>query len=226
MIKNRSRTVRAAVVAGVMALLLGPAGAAQAAVVPVSFTISGGILGIGAVDIPLPGGGTIAGDWDDVTGDFTGALTIAPFVVPASDDVPLELTVSITATPLVGTVPPDGTVGTVTTELTATINALGGVLVCNVGPIALELSTTLVEEAGVVTLVATDAGFTVPAVVATAACALADTVNGVLGLPTSDSSLELTAVLGGAPAPTPTPVTPAEVEAEVVAAAATPKFTG
>jgi hypothetical protein len=225
MIKNRSRTVRAAVVAGVMALLLGPAAAAQAAVVPVNFNITGGLLGIGAIGLPLPGGGTIAGDWDDVTGDFTGNLTIPSFTVPASDDVPLELTVSITATPLVGTVPPDGAAGTVTTSLTATINALAGVLVCDLGPIDLSLTTTLVELDGVTTLVATATGFTVPAVAATATCALAGTVNDVLGLPTSESSLELTAVLGTEPAPEPTPepVTPAEVEAAV---AATPKFTG
>lgn len=231
MLKNRSRGMRAAVVAGVMALLLGPAAAAQAAVVPVNFNLTGGLLTIAGTPIEIPAAGaSLSGDWDDVSGDFTGALNIPAFQAEVDPGLgfPVVLDVAITATPVVGTVPPDGAVGTVTTALTVNVAvALLGAS-CSLGPVNLSLSTSLAEVGEDIVLTATAAGFTVPG----AACtdpSLDTLVNGALGLPTTESAVELTGVLGEAPAPEPEPepepVTPEEAE-EIVAAQATPRFTG
>jgi hypothetical protein len=227
---NRSRSLRAAVVAGVMALLLGPAAAAQAAVVPVNFNLTGGTLVLGALPVEIPAAGaTLAGDWDDETGDFNGALSIPGFSVELGPDVsglPLTvvLDITISTTPVVGTVPPDSSVGEVTTSLTVGVAVALLSVTCELGPVELALATTLVEEGGEVLLTASAEGFNVPA----AECSdpsIADLVNPALGLPSSETSIILTAVLGEAvpPTPEPEPVTPAEVEAEV---AATPRFTG
>jgi hypothetical protein len=233
MIKNRSRIVRTAVVAGVMALLLGPAAAAQAALVPVNFNLTGGILTIGDTPIEIPAAGaTLSGDWDNESGDFSGALTIPGFEaeVDAGLGFPITLDVSITATPVTGTVPPDGAVGSVTTALTVNVGVALLGAECSLGPVNLTLATSLAELDGDIILTATQSGFTVPGGSCTDP-SLNDLVNGALGLPTTETSVELIAVLGDAPEPgpepepEPTPVTPAEAEA-IVAAAATPKFTG
>lgn len=234
MIKNRSKTVRAAVVAGVMALLLGPAAAAQAAVVPVNFNLTGGLLTIGGLPVEIPAAGaTIAGDWDDESGDFNGALTIPAFSVDlpaATSGLPLDVTLDVTidASPLVGTVPPDGAIGSVTTSLTVGVGVALLGLTCLLGPVDLILDTGLFEDGEDIVLSAGDDGFTVPA----AECsdpALGGLVNDALGLPTSQTGISLLAVLGDSPAPAPTPeptpVTPEQAEV-IVAAAATPKFTG
>jgi hypothetical protein len=229
MIKNRSRTVRAAVVAGVMALLLGPAAAAQAAVVPVNFNLTGGLLTIGGLPVEIPAtGATLAGDWDNESGDFTGALTIPAFSVDlpaATSGLPLDVTLDVTiaATPVVGTVPPDGAVGSVTTSLTVGVGVALLGLECSLGPVDLELATTLAEIGGEVELLVVGEGFTVP----TAVCSdaqLGGLVNDALGLPTSETSIALAGVLGDIVEPV-TPVTPEQVEEQIVAAA-TPKFTG
>jgi hypothetical protein len=231
MIKNRSRTVRAAVVAGVMALLLGPAAAAQAAVVPVNFNLTGGLLTIGGLPVEIPAtGATLAGNWDNESGAFDGALTIPAFSVDlpgATSGLPLDVTldVTISAGPVVGTVPPDGAVGSVTTSLTVGVGVALLGLECTLGPVNLSLATSLAEDGADIILTATGAGFTVPAAVCSDP-SLGGLVNDALALPTSETSIELVAVLGDSPAPTPepTPVTPEE--AEVIVAAATPKFTG
>ena len=232
MIKNRSKTVRAAVVAGVMALLLGPAAAAQAAVVPVNFNLTGGLLTIGSLPVEIPAtGATIAGDWDNESGDFTGALTIPGFSVDlpaATSGLPLDvaLAVTIDAGPVVGTVPPDGSVGSVTTSLTVGVGVELLGLTCSLGPVNLTLDTSLAEVGADIVLTVTGSGFTVPVAVCSDP-SLGGLVNDALALPTSETGIELIAVLGDSPAPTPepTPVTPAE-PVVVVAAAATPKFTG
>lgn len=231
MIKNRSRTVRAAVVAGVMALLLGPAAAAQAAVVPVNFNLTGGILSIGGLPIDIPAAGaSIGGDWDNESGDFNGALTIPAFSVdlPAATSglpVDVSLDVTIDAGPVVGTVPPDGAVGSVTTSLTVGVGVALLGLTCSLGPVDLELATSLAEVGEEIVLTATDAGFTVPAAVCSDPT-LGGLVNDALGLPTSETSIELIGVLGEIVTPV-VPVTPEQVE-EIVAeaVAASPKFTG
>lgn len=226
---NRSRSLRAAVVAGVMALLLGPAAAAQAAVVNVNFNITGGELVIGALPVEIPAAGaTLAGTWDDETGAFDGTLNIPAFNVsldPATSGLPIavDLAITITTTPVVGTVPPDGTEGSVTTSLSVNVNVAALTAACDLGPISLELTTTLVEEAGDVILVATATGFQIPAAVCSNPSFDA-LVNPALGLPTSETSIGLTGVLGDVvvpPTPEPEPITPAEVEAQ-----ATPRFTG
>lgn len=228
---NRSRSLRAAVVAGVMALLLGPAAAAQAAVVPVNFNLTGGTLVVGSLSLPFPTtGASLSGDWDDETGDFTGTLNVPTFTVPV-EPIPgtvVNANITLSATPVVGTVPPDQTVGSVSTSLTVAV-AVPPLADCSLGPIALELETSLAEVEGAITLTATGAGFTIPAgtCVPDSFTAL---VNGALGLPTSATSVELIGVLGEAPppAPEPEPVTPAEAEEIVVAeaVAAAPRFTG
>lgn len=233
MIKNRSRTVRAAVVAGVMALLLGPAAAAQAAVVPVNFNLTGGILSIGGLPIDIPAAGaSIGGDWDNESGDFTGALTIPGFAVDldaATSGLPLDVSLDVTidAGPVVGTVPPDGAVGSVTTSLTVGVGVALLGLTCSLGPVDLELATSLAEvgEEEEIVLTATDAGFTVPVAVCSDPT-LGGLVNDALGLPTSETSIELIGVLGEIVTPV-VPVTPEQVE-EIVAeaVAASPKFTG
>lgn len=228
MIKNRSRTVRAAVVAGVMALLLGPAAAAQAAVVPVNFNLVEGLLDIGGTAIAIPAAGaTLSGDWDNETGDFNGALVIPAFSteVDAGLGAPITLDVVITATPVVGTVPPDGTDGSVTTALTVNVGVTLLGAACSLGPVNLVLITTLGEDAaGDIILEAFQQGFTIPAAVCTQS-SFDSLVNGALGLPTTSTFIELLAVLGDSPAPEPTPEPTPEPEAEP-AVAATPKFTG
>ena len=233
MIKNRSRGMRAAVVAGVMALLLGPAAAAQAAVVPVNFNLTGGVLTIAGTPIEIPAAGaSLGGDWDDESGAFTGSLSIPPFSAEVDPGLgfPVVLDVAISATPVTGTVPPDGAVGTVTTALTVNVAvALLGAS-CSLGPVNLTLSTSLAELEGDIILTATAEGFTVPPATCTDP-SLDTLVNGALGLPTTETAVELIGVLGDAPAPEPTPepeptpVTPAEAE-EIVATQATPRFTG
>lgn len=228
---NRSRSLRAAVVAGVMALLLGPAAAAQAAVVPVNFNLTGGTLVVGGLPLEFPtSGASLAGDWDDESGDFSGALTVPTFSidVEAAPGVSVPAVITITATPVVGTVPPDQTVGSVSTSLTVGIDVTG-LAVCSLGPIDLTLQTSLAEIDGAITLTATAAGFLIPAATCDPA-GIAGLVNDTLGLPTESTSVELVGVLGDAPppAPEPEPVTPEEAEAIVVAeaAAAAPRFTG
>lgn len=226
---NRSRSLRAAVVAGVMALLLGPAAAAQAAVVPVFFSLTGGALTIGELDVEIPtdAGASLSGNWDDESGAFEGSLNIPGFSIelgPEDTGLPLtvELDIAITTGPVTGTVPPDGLVGSVSTSLTVTVGVALLGLTCSLGPVELTLDTVLEELDGDVILTASGAGFSIPA----ATCsdeALAGTVNDALGLPNSETSIVLIGVLGEAPDIDPEPVTPEEVE-EIVEAR--PAFTG
>jgi len=236
MIKNRSRGMRAAVVAGVMALLLGPAAAAQAAVVAVNFNITEGSLSISGATLPLPGG-NIAGDWDDVTGDFTGTIniptsTIEDFEVEVEGigTLSLDIDLSFTEGAVVGTVPPDGSTGSVTTAITVGIFVDAGLLVvdCSLGPVNLTLATVLDAATG--TLTATASDFAIPG----ANCvdpSLNELIDGGLGLPVSSgTALSLTAVLGELPPPTTTTTVPSGdgggESGGQGATAATPRFTG
>jgi hypothetical protein len=213
--KTRSRALRGAVVAGVMALLLGPGATAQAAVVPVNFNLTGGSLAIGAFFISLPAAGTLAGDWDDESGAFAGTLTIPNFTqeISAADSpvgLALSLDISIVATPVTGTVPPDETLGLATTSLTVTVGIASLEASCSIGPIVLdEVYTELVGGE----LIAEARGFTIPAVTESPDCAIASVITDALGLPTTSTILKLNGVLGDPPA-----------AAEVVEAA--PRFTG
>lgn len=125
--------------------MLGPAAAAQTAVVGVTFKLEEGELTIGVVDFDIPGA-TLAGGYDNESGAITGAFTIPKFPMdtagePPSGPADSKLELTITAGPVTGIVPPDGTKGTVTTSLTVVLDPSLG-KECTVGPINLSLGTS------------------------------------------------------------------------------------
>lgn len=225
---TRKRGLRALVAGAAMALLLGPGGIAQAAVVEVEFDLSAALV-LGALEVDIDGI-TLEGDWDDETGDFTdGVLTIPASVLEV--DSPLgavEATVNFAVSTVTGTVPPDGSEGAATASVDVSIGiALGGNLIdtCTIPTFNLALVTELSADG----LVAIDDSFSVGA----ASCSpaglgptIAELLNEEVGLPDSSAFICLAEDLSlcGAipdpeptPEPTPEPVTPAE---------ARPAFTG
>jgi hypothetical protein len=221
MIKTRSWGVRAAVVAGAMALLIG-AGTAQAATQRVYFTLSGGTITLGAlgtVDIPASPTSALDGQWDAATGEFSGSLAVDP--IPITDPIPA--TAFLLAGPVTGTVPADGSPGSVSVNLTIRLEALGQVCLLELG--ALQLETLLDANSGI--LLAGNDSFNIPAVGDNGgACSLASTINGLVPLPLQGAALELE-LTAAEPPPEPTPPAPEPTpEPTPEAAPATPAFTG
>ena len=221
MIKTRSWGVRAAVVAGAMALLIG-AGTAQAATQRVYFTLAGGQLTLGTlgtVAIPASTTSALDGQWDADTGEFNGTLAVDP--IPITDPIPA--TAFLIAGPVTGTVPADGTPGSVAVNLTIRLEALSQVCLLELG--ALQLDTVLDASTGV--LAASNGSFNIPAVGDNeGACSLASTINGLVPLPLQGASLQL-GFVAAEPPPEPTTTTVApQPEPEPAPAPVKPAYTG
>jgi hypothetical protein len=225
-----------------MVLLLGPGGIAQAEVVEVEFDLTAALV-LGTIEVAIEGV-TLAGDWDDETGDFEGEVVIPEQVLEVETGLPdpldvVEAAVTFEAGPVVGTVPPDGSEGEVTASVDVSIGIALLALTCSIPTFELALATNLIvdEEAETVDFVALDDAFSV----GEADCGadgLGPTVTGLLntevGLPTDEAYLCLATDLelcGEIPTP-PTPPTPPDPDPvpptpePVTPASATPAFTG
>jgi hypothetical protein len=211
MFSVRGRAGASAVTLGVvMALLVGPAVPTSAAPQPVSFSISGGQLSFAGQTVSLPPGGQLSGTWDEATGAFSGDLVLGRTTLPVDASVAnlgtINLTFDVSATRVTGTVPADGSPGSLASSFTFVISATEPLpLTCDLGPIAFELSASLSDG----TITASQSGFEVPVLVATPTCGIAQAASSLLGLPSTDSSVELVFVrdtAGAAPAVTSAPL--------------------
>jgi hypothetical protein len=226
--KTRTRALRGAVVAGVMALLMAPVAAVQAAPAPVFFVLTGGSVAVDGLGDPAPippGSASVGGNWDADTGAFTdGVLSVDPIVIEVLPGVNAEIILESGA--VTGTIPADGSPATVNVAnagLRVKVALLGADCTLNLGTLA--LSGALDASGDPVTL-SLGGEFEVTSPPAVTDTCTADTIallGNYLTFPLQVALL-LDFEAGEAPAPEPEEEVVVEAEVEVVEAA--PKFTG
>lgn len=221
----RSRSLRAAVVAGVMALLLGSAVPAQAAVVPVFFDLQGGLVSLsGLNEIPVPEDieGSLEGEWDNESGEYVGSFFVAPLALELANGFTASLSTGV----ITGTIPPDGSVGALIVPLTITV-VIPDIAECDVSLGNTVLDAQLTEEGNL--LLSGDFVAQTPTETLSCNAGIISILSGFLDFPAA-GSMDLTFVPGEPPAPGPGPGPepgPGPVPSpEAVVEAATPKFTG
>jgi hypothetical protein len=196
--RRRIGSVLASTVLVASAFALSGAQPASAAPVTVKYRLSG-TMAIAGTELPLPDNATWTGRVDRAKGTITnGKSTIPDIVIPPTESLPVAVTVRISdAAASTGTVNSKGVV-TLNVRYKAELIGLG----CTINPIAVSLSSAggvnLDKGNSFAILAAT--GFNVPAMPVTDACssAIADPANATLGLPTTDTAIQLT--LQGPPA--------------------------
>jgi hypothetical protein len=170
---------------------------ASAAPVTVTYRLSG-TMAIAGTELPLPDNATWTGRIDRAAGTITnGKSTIPDIVIPPSESLPLAVTVKITdVAPSTGTVSSTGVVS-LNVQYKADLVGIG----CAINPIAVSLSSAVGVniDKGNSFAVLGATGFNVPAIPVTGSCssAIADPANATLGLPSTDTAIQLT--LQGAP---------------------------
>jgi hypothetical protein len=225
----------------VAVLVMMPITSAEAAEHELEFANTAGTFNLTGFDPLDVGAGQagLTGTWDDETGEFQGLTSINPFSLgpPA---VPLPIVLHIDpASPTVnvtGTIDPDSGEANLSALMILTIE-VPDVATCS-GP-AFEINFTTDPPDGAAfeptpfnpdsnyTISLVSSEFTVPAVVVSETCAIADVVNQTAGFP-----LDGTAVLAfqrGTPTPPTTPTTQATTSttgATAPAATTSPRFTG
>jgi hypothetical protein len=185
----------------IVALVALPPSGTQAAPQPVTFAVAGGQIAFAGQTVAVPAGGTLIGTWDDTTGAFSGDLVIGRTTLPVDASIAnlgtINLTFDVSASKVTGTVPADGSPGTLSSTFSFVVSAVEPLpLTCELGPINFELAATLSDG----TITANQSGFQVPVLPATPTCGIAQAASGLLGLPSTASSVELVFVREGSPA--------------------------
>jgi hypothetical protein len=198
---HRSIRVMAAALGVLATLVVLPAPTTGAAPQPVTFTIAGGQISFAGQTVNLPGGGKLTGTWDEVTGEFSGDVTIGRTTLPVDASLAnlgtINLTIDVSATRVSGTVPADGSPGSLASTFSFVVSAVEPLpLTCDLGPIAFQLTATLSDG----TITASQSGFEVPVLPASPTCGIAQAASGLLGLPSTASAVELVFTLDGSPA--------------------------
>jgi hypothetical protein len=234
MLGRRRMKIAAAVVAALAVIV--PMTTASAATQELEFTNTAGSVAIGSLPaITIPAGDAgLAGTWDDVTGDFTGATQFNPISIAANPpSVPVDVVVTLGnngASNVTGTIDPTTGDVSLTASMILTLEVPALSATCSSSP----FDVNFVDDVAFAPLpfdpaedysVSLDGGFTIPAF-EVASCALADAINLAVGLPAEGGmSLDL---VRGTPAPPTTPTTSADTTSTTAATAATtsPRFTG
>lgn len=196
--RRRIGSVLASSVLVASAFALSGAQPASAAPVTVTYRLSG-TMAIAGTELPLPDNATWTGRIDRAQGTITnGKSTIPDIVIPATESLPLEVTVRISdAAASTGTVSSTGVVS-LNVRYKAELVGIG----CTINPIAVTLSSAggVNLDKGNSFAVLSATGFNVPAMPITSTCldVIADPANATLGLPSTDTAIQLT--LQGPPA--------------------------
>lgn len=194
LISHPFRVAAALVVAAAFVLVPGSPGSAAPSTV--SLNIDAGAMTVNGtvIDFIENPAAMLSGTYDPATGDFTGTLAIPSF--GQTDETSLgdgfSLSFADTSAPVTGTIPQtgSGTIGTVgfnvAVGLTGPTYTVSG---CSVVIAPMAFTTTFDAEAGSLTLTST--GFTIPEVTCTDGASDEGTVNAVLAIPTTLTSLVL-----------------------------------
>jgi hypothetical protein len=232
-------------VAIVAAVVLFTTTSAQAAIQNLEFVNTGGSVTIGslpALTLPVPGGG-IAGEWDDVSGDFEGLTTFNPITIPANPPtIPVDVVVSLNADGdpnVTGTIDPATGEAALTAAMVLSLNipALG--ITCASPSFDVSFTTDPPDGAPFEPLPFDDTttytmglvgALTVPAFAASACGAgnegIATLINQTLGTP-AEGGVVLPMERGSVPPPPSTTTTTAAPTTTAAAGPATqPRFTG
>lgn len=186
----------AAVLLVAAAFVLVPGSPGSADPTSVSLNINAGAMTVNGtvIDYAENPAAILSGTYDPATGAFSGTLAIPPF--GQTDETSLgdgfAISFADTSAPVTGTIPQTGsgslgTVGfSVDVGLTGPTYLVSG---CSVVIAPMTFTTTFDAVAGALTLTST--GFTIPAVTCTGGAGDEATVNGVLAIPTTLTSLVL-----------------------------------
>jgi len=174
-----------------------PGSASSAAPTTVSVPITGAVMTVNGTPTTFPAsaGAALAGTYDPTTGAFSGTLSLPGLgqtgTTSASEGFALNFA-PLTA-PVTGTIPQDGSAGlivmtsgswTVDVGLTGPTYTLSG---CTVSIAAMSLTATF--DAAAKTLSLTSSGYSIPNPTCTGGSSDESTVELVLGIPTSLTSL-------------------------------------
>lgn len=192
----------------VLAFVAAPVAPSGAAPEPVTFIASGGQITFAGQSVAIPPGGLLSGEWDAATGAFNGSLGVGVLNLPVDASIAnlgiINLTFDVRPGPVTGTIPADGSPGTLSSDFTVVISGTVPLeFNCTLGPVSFNLATTLSGD----NITASEAGFTVPVLAVTETCGVASVASGLLGLPSTDSSAELTFTRAAAGTAAPVQVT-------------------
>jgi hypothetical protein len=232
-------------VAIVATVLLFTATSAQAAIQNLEFVNTGGTVTIGALPpltLPVPGGG-IAGEWDDVSGDFEGVTTFNPINIPANPPtVPVDVVVNLNADGdpnVTGTIDPTTGDASLTAEMVLVIEIPSLSITCTSPGFDVEFSTEggsafepLPFDDTSTYTIGLEGVFTIPEFPSTACGTgnegIVPVLNMTLGTP-AEGGITLPLERGTVPPPPPTTSTTAAPTTSTTAAsqpATQPRFTG
>lgn len=187
------RLAAALVVAASFVLL--PSSPGSAAPTSVSVPVSGAVLTVNGTDISFPAapGAGLTGTYDPATGAFSGNLSLPALGQTGTTSLGagFALTFAPVDAVVTGTIPQtgSGTLGTVGWTVGVGLTSPSTISGCTVVIDPMTFTTTFDPTEG--TLALTSTGFSIPAVSCTGGTFDEDTVNAVLAIPTTSTSLVL-----------------------------------